>query len=201
MAYPKTMTRAHRPQRQFALIALAFSLALPSCSSGKSIALPAPENRLQSEHLPTPFSASEIREGTPGGCLLSFRMEAIGQSDTGMNMRFYDPTEESTRFEISMFDAGGQPLGVPRNSSSTWAGLQSQASFPSANTELTRERHSFPLGSPECLRYTITVQNDGWHKVTRFWFDPTRPGPPVEMTETVNGELASRMLLVAESGR
>lgn len=195
------MTRAHCPQRHFALVAMAFSLALPSCSSGKTIPLPAPENRLQAEHLPTPFSAHEIREGTPAGCVLTFRMHAIGQPDSGMSMRFYDPTEESTRFEISLFNDEGQPLGEPKRSSSTWAGLQAHASFHSAGTELTRERHSFPLGSPDCLLYTVTVQNGGWHKVSQYWFDPSRPGPPIEMTETVNGELASRMLLVAESGR
>ncbi|MFT7678217.1 MAG: hypothetical protein ACI8QC_002203 [Planctomycetota bacterium] len=193
--------RPHRPQRHFALVALTFSLALPSCSSGKSIPLPAPENRLQSEHLPTPFSAEQIRLGSPADCVLTFRMEAIGKADSSMRMRFYEPTEQSTRFEISMLDLEGKLIGEPRNSSSTWAGLQSHASFPSARTELTRERHSFPLGSPECLLYTVTLEQDGWHKVSRFWFDPERPGPPIEMTEIVNGVFSSRMLLVDESGR
>lgn len=159
------------------------------------------QNRLQAEHLPTPFSAAEIRAGIPAGCVLTFRIEAGGADHNFITTRFFAPTEEGISLVTNTTDAAGRERERPSSTHSTWADLQANASFPSSRTVLSIERHRFPLGSPECLLYTVTGEERGQPKITRFWFDPQRPGPPVEMTISVTGKLRYRMLLVKESGR
>ncbi|MFT7678216.1 MAG: hypothetical protein ACI8QC_002202 [Planctomycetota bacterium] len=183
-------------------LALALCLALAACAApGPPAQLPGAENRLQADHLPTPFSAAEIRAGIPAGLVLTFSIGAGGRDQLLQSTHFFDPTEEGVSLVTKTRDNVGYDRERPTNSSSTWTDLQAHASFPAANTVLTIERHRIPLGSPECLLYTVTGEERGKPKITRFWFDPQRPGPPVEMTITLGDQLRYRMLLVNESGR
>lgn len=183
-------------------LALAIALGFCACAApSPSAQLPAEQNRLQADHLPTPFSADEIHAGIPAGCLLTFRIEAGGADHIFFTTRFFAPTEEGISLITETTDAAGRERERPTSTISTWADLQADASFPMARTVLTIERHSFPLGSPESLLYTVTDEERGEPKITRFWFDPGRPGPPVDMTITMGDRLHFRMLLVEESGR
>jgi len=163
--------------------------------------MPPLANRMQEGYAPTPFSAEELRAGIPEGCRLMFEIETPGAPTIRQEMHFLAGTEEVANLEIRMLDAAGTPQGPAFPSSKAWTELQSHASFPASQTVLTREPHTSPLGTIDCWVYTVSSVEEDGPSVSRYWFDPARPGPPIELVQTVNGELVSRMVMVEDRGR
>lgn len=142
-------------------------------------------HQLHPDHLPTPFSADEIRVGCqPGRALRSLVVEADR-----------DPIVRVTRF-VSADGGGaeqesweealdGRQLGEPVRRRSTWLSLQEHASFPAATTERTEEEIEIPAGRFDCLRYTT---REG-ETVRTFWFARSAPGMPLRFDERVNGKV------------
>jgi hypothetical protein len=136
-------------------------------------------HQLRPDHLPTPFSADEIRAGCqPGRTIRSLVIEP-GK----------DPVVGVTRFVAADADWGeqeswretleGQRLGEPVRRRSTWLEFQEHASFPAATTERTEDEMDIPAGRFACLRYT---NRDG-DRVRTFWFARSAPGMPLRFDE------------------
>jgi hypothetical protein len=157
------------------------------------MALPPESHRLRPDHLPTPFSAAEIRDGCPAGRTILIREESAGKEPTFRRIVFMEVDGETSVQELQSTDADGTPLGEASLGRATWLDLQRHASQPADATEVGEVALDLPFGTFDCWLYTV-LRPDG---ELRFWFAKELAGMPVQIEEWVDGALASRMLMVA----
>jgi len=157
-------------------------------------AAPGPDpHQLHPDHLPTPFTAAEIRAGCPPGRTLRFRIERAGEEPMIRVSRYAEVDGEGAVQESWAEDLDGGGLSEPEHERSTWLELQEHASFPRAITERGEEEElSIPSGRFACLRYTRTDPDAVW----RFWFARELPGQPVRYEREVSGEIVFSAILI-----
>jgi hypothetical protein len=142
-------------------------------------------HRLRPDHLPTPFSADEIRAGCPPGrTVRSLVVEAGAQPHIRIT-RFVSGDAEGAEQESWTETPDGLRLTEPQRRRSTWLDFQGHASMPAATTEIAEEEIDIPAGRFACLRYT---RRDG-DEVDTFWFATGAPGMPLKFEERVGGQL------------
>ena len=66
---------------------------------------------------------------------------------------------------------------------------------PGHQTAVTNETTDLPLGTLECLRYTV---RDG-DAVDEFWFAVAMPGMPVKVTRASDGRITVTVTVIADS--
>ena len=123
---------------------------------------------LEPDHAPTPFSASEIRDGCPAGRTVRFLVEPAGAEPFVRVTRFVGGDDEAADHESQRFSLDGRAQDEPVRERSTWVEFQSHASFPLGSTVIADDVIEIPAGRFECLRYTVA---DG-DAVDTFWFSP-----------------------------
>jgi hypothetical protein len=163
-------------------------------SPASRVSLPPDENRLQPDHLPTPFSAADIRAGCPAGRTIRVQSEAPGGEPTVRQIRFVEVDADGAVQEFQSTDAEGRPVGEPTRHRSSWLDLQHHASQPAPATVIDEVDLTLPFGTEACWRYTVS---SGEGSLT-FWFAKGRPGMPVQMEERVDGELVSRSVVITD---
>jgi len=130
---------------------------------------------LDPEHLPTPFSADEIRESSPDG----YTVETVTEDADGNVVRgrtvFECGNADGVTMRASAIDEAGAPVGDEREVTASWVDLQRHASFPAATASRTREGIETPLGRLDCLRYDVRPGD----RTMVFWFSVDHPGMPV----------------------
>ena len=149
-------------------------------------------HQLHPDHLPTPFTAAEIRAGCPPGRTLRFRIERAGEEPMIRVSRYAEVDGEGAVQESWAEDLDGGGLSEPERERSTWLELQEHASFPRAITERGEEELSIPSGRFACLRYTRTDSDAVW----RFWFARELPGQPVRYEREVSGQIVFSATLI-----
>lgn len=142
---------------------------------------------------PTPFSASEIREGCPAGRTVVVRVEDADGVRHRMS-RFAAVTTEGATYERGDCDAQGVVDGAVDSMPVTWLDLQRHASFPAAATTHDEVALDFGLGVEACLRYVVRDGGD----VTTFWFSRRRPGMPVKVTSQRGDRVLSTSVVVSD---
>lgn len=157
------------------------------------MALPPESHRLRPDHLPTPFSAAEIRAGCPAGRTIRTREETPGEAPTFRRIRFTDVDHETAVQEFQATDAAGHPLGDPSFRSSTWLQLQEHASQPAGASMADEVVLALPFGDFDCWLYTVHAPG----AELRFWFAKDLPGMPVQVEEWTDDELAGRSVMIA----
>ena len=156
--------------------------------------LPPDANRIQPDHLPTPFSAADIRAGCPVGRTIQLQREAAGGELTFLRIRFVQVDDDGAVQEFQSTDSEGLPIGEPTRRRSSWLDLQHHASQPASTTVIDEVDLELPFGTEACWRYTVSA-GDG---SATFWFAKARPGMPVQVDERVGGELVSRSVVIAD---
>jgi hypothetical protein len=136
---------------------------------------------------PTPFTADEIRRGSPVGKVIRLRVEPEGQEPFERVNRYLEADADGAVIERRHYAAGGEPKGVAEVWRTTWLELQEHASFPSESTTIRAETIETPLGALACLRYTVV---DG-QTVQTLWFATTMPGMPIKTTREEAGRVTS----------
>lgn len=136
---------------------------------------------------PTPFTAAQIREGCPTGRSIITRTETPGQPAVSTTTTFVETDEEGAVMERD----DGSRFSV------TWADLQGHASFPADRVRIDDDVIETPLGTLQCLRYT--VEQDGGFDT--FWFALAHPGMPVRHMSERDGEVIATNTVVANSFR
>jgi len=157
------------------------------------MALPPESHRLRPDHLPTPFSATEIRAGCTAGRTIRMREETPGEAPTFRRIRFTDVEEETAVQEFQATDEAGHPLGGSSLRSSTWLELQEHASQPMDASTVEEVALALPFGEFDCWLYTVRAPG----AELRFWFANQLPGMPVQVEEWIDGELAGRSVMIA----
>lgn len=156
--------------------------------------LPPEANRLRPDHLPTPFSAADIRTGCPLGRTIRLRTETPGGEPTFRRIRFVEVDADGAVQEFQATDGAGLPIGEPTRARSSWLDLQQHASQPASSTEIDEVELALPFTAEACWRYTAS---GGDERVT-FWFAKGRPGMPVQVEKHAGGELVGRSLVIAD---
>jgi hypothetical protein len=157
------------------------------------MSLPPESHRLQPDHLPTPFSAAEIRAGCPAGRTIRIREETPGQASSFRRIRFVEAGEETAVQEYQATDERGQPIGEPTLRQSTWLDLQRHASQPAAATTVREVVLALPFGEVDCWLYTVRAPA----AELRLWFAKELPGMPAQVEEWLDGTLAGRSVMVS----
>ena len=158
------------------------------------MSLPPDANRIRPDHLPTPFSATDIRNGCPLGRTIQVQSEARGGELTFRQIRFVEVDADSAVQEFQSTDAEGRPLGEPTRQRSSWRELQQHASQPAATSAIDEVDLALPFGTEACWRYTVS----GLEESATFWFAKNRAGMPVQVERHVDGELVSRSVVIAD---
>jgi len=147
--------------------------------------MPADPHVLRPDHLPTPFTADEIRAGCRvGRTVRSLVVEAGREPYVGVT-RFVAVDAEGADTDHWTETPDGTPLTEPERHRSTWLEFQGHASMPAASTHISDEAIDIPAGRYDCLRY---VRRDG-DSVSTFWFARSAPGMPLMFEQRTNGEL------------
>lgn len=150
---------------------------------------------LAADHLPTPFTAEEIRRGCPAGRTIVLRVQEHDAEPYTRRIRFVATDSEGAEQESQDVDDHGRPLAPQARRHSTWLDLQIHASFPADRTVVDADVIETPLGRVECVRYT---RIEGQLTDT-FWFDTSRPGMPVRLTSEVAGRIVELVTMIEDS--
>ena len=137
---------------------------------------------LQPDHAPTPFTADQIRRGCPKGRVVTTETTTAEGVVTA-----------TTEF-VSTSPEGAVVKGPRGEAEVTWHQLQSHASFPADQTEITRELITIPVGELECNVYNVR-RGEETH---RFWFAESKPGMPVMMTVESDGQIVSQTKMISD---
>jgi len=157
------------------------------------MALPPESHRLRPDHLPTPFSAAQIRDGCPVGRTIGLREEIAGEEPTFRRIVFTEVDAETSVQELQATDAAGTLLGEPSPGRATWLDLQRHASQPADATTVREIRLTLPFGEFDCWLYTVRMPD----AELRFWFAKELPGMPVQIERSVDGSVTARSLMIA----
>jgi hypothetical protein len=155
--------------------------------------LPPDGNRLQPDHLPTPFSAAQIRDGCPAGRTIRIREETPDGPPTFRRIRFVEADADGAVHELQATDEDGRPIGEPTRGHSTWLDLQRHASQPADATTVDEVALPLPFGDFACWRYTVERPE----AELRFWFAKQLPGMPAQVEEWVDGVMTGRSSMIA----
>jgi hypothetical protein len=140
---------------------------------------------LRPGHLPTPFTAAEIREGCPPGRTVRSLVVEAGAEPIVRVTRFVSSDADGADRESWAETPGGERLTAPAPDHSTWLEFQEHASMPADATTIDLETIDIAAGHYDCLRYT-RVDGD---TVDTFWFAKTAPGMPLRFEQRIGGEL------------
>ncbi|MGZ6372329.1 MAG: hypothetical protein ACXWL8_02930 [Candidatus Limnocylindria bacterium] len=149
-------------------------------------------HQLHPGHLPTPFTAEEIRGACRPGRELRLRVERLGHEPVIHVARYVGGDEEMALQESWDESPAGDHLSEPEPSRETWLDLQAHASFPAASTERAEETIDIAAGPLACLRYTQTLE-DG---MRTFWFAKDLPGQPVRWEIRSGNQLVLAVVLL-----
>jgi hypothetical protein len=140
---------------------------------------------LHPDHLPTPFTADEIRVGCPPGRTVRSLLIRAGSEPYVQVTRFVSGDADGADHEPWTETPDGVRLTDPERDRSTWLEFQEHASMPAATTVIGEEEIDIPAGRFACLRYT---RRDG-DSVSTFWFARSAPGMPLMFERRANDEL------------
>lgn len=158
------------------------------------MALPPEANRLHPGHLPTPFSADQIRDASRVGRRIRIRTDAAGET-TFREVRYVATDADGATQQFIPTDADGNQAGPPVERRSAWRDLQGHASFAADRTTVEETSHDLAWGTEPCWLFRVS---DG-EAETRYWFARRLPGMPVIVESWVRGELVERREIISTS--
>lgn len=130
---------------------------------------------MQAAHLPTPFSAAEIRKACSTGALRVFEIKK-GPTAATQQYLFGEGDGEGAVFEVLTFDAQGEEATRQAAPKTKWTDFQAHASYPQDTTTVRREQVEVAAGRFDCWVYKTTAEDGSWSESS---FALTIPGPPV----------------------
>ncbi len=186
-----------------AALLMAAGLVAGGCGqTDMTTARPAPaevvdEAALPDTHLPTPFTADEIRlEWIEGFELVMRRSSPDG--DYLERWRVVSADDEGVEIEFAAIDGLGETVGEPRRQRSGWEELRNHAVFAADRASRTWVVETTPLGELEGWLYS--VREPEGDTVAHYFFAESLPGAPVRL-RVVSGDEAVLELVQIERFR
>lgn len=151
---------------------------------------------LDPNHLPTPFTAAEIRAAAQDGYTVETLTETAtpaGADTVRSRTTFLACDDDGATMRRVEIDDGGAEIGGAAEARSSWLELQAHASFPAGIAQRTREPLDHVLGRLDCLRYDVVRDEDRMV----FWFSIGHPGMPVRFETRKDGRPISTTTVVS----
>ncbi len=148
------------------------------------------------EMAPTPFTVAQIRDASPTGRRVVYKIEEDGKPQVKHVIEFVKSDASGADTRSSNMDAAGKTVDSSTDHA-TWEDLVKHAEFPKGNVEIKHRTISIPVGTLECTVYRVTGQDD---LVTTFYFADTLPGPPVFMYVEKGGKRIRTQTMEASTG-
>jgi hypothetical protein len=140
------------------------------------------------EHLPTPFTAEEIRDAWRPGRTVTMSIEsAAGETISRTTVIGWSP--ERVEYSEQRLDPERGAVGEAVTSSAGWEELQGHARFRADLASRERLRTETPLGELDGWLYRVS---DGAGASQELFFADAYPGPPVVFSGTAEGEVTFR---------
>lgn len=146
----------------------------------------------QDEHLPTPYSADQIRDAWQVGLTVVTRVSTPRGESTSHTI-VTDWTEEKVALIEQPLDDMGQAVGEATPIEVSWTDLRDHARFPTSAATRERTKQSTPLGDLEGWRY---IMKHGETDQSEFFFADAYPGPPVVFLRRSEGEVVMRAEMI-----
>ena len=146
---------------------------------------------------PPPFSAEEIRQGSPPGTARTFETIQSGAPARLETVRFVEGPDAERAFiqvQVEMIGSDAEPAMI--EDSATWEQLRDHAVFPPEKTSRVPAEWSTRAGNFTGWLYVVEDHKDGVSMMTRYWFAHDEPGQPVLFETVIDGETAMRSELV-----
>ncbi len=173
-----------RPARLFTLsvtLLASLLLALPAAAEENPAA--AAEEERETEHLPTPYTAEQIRDSFQPGLHLVTRF-TTPQGTVKRLTTVSDWSEEGVALEDVALDSEGHPTGDVSLVQATWEELRQHAQFAATEATRRRAKQRTALGELEGWLY---VHHSKEGVTSTFFFPDEYPGSPVVFTREQNG--------------
>ena len=156
--------------------------------------MPDESHRLQPDHHPTPFSATEIRDAIVVGREVRSRHVRLGAEPYVHVVRSLSADADTSVYEVWTETPEGDRISETEQGSSRFLDLQRHASMPIAATTIEPVEIEVPMGRFDGLRYTRVLGD----QVDTFWFALARPGAPVRFEFRVGGEVVFSSTTISE---
>ena len=140
---------------------------------------------------PLPYTPEAIRDYCVPGTVLKFILRQGPMDPTFMAFHFTGGDAEWAELEEVHRDANGEEVNRSTQRTS-WKDLQSHASFPREQTELSEESCETRSGTWNCWRYDVKKEGS----TERYWFAKDKPGPPVKLEVLAGGAVVFTMELI-----
>lgn len=160
------------------------------------VVVPPPAPDPEQGRAPTPYTVEQLRAATPEGRNLTYVIEAPPKLPMQKRFRFLAVDDERATLLTELLDDNGKVIGQPEQSSPTWNELRMHSSYPQETTTIVEISTETPAGSFHCKRYTVLEKIEEGEKRTVACFAKELPGPPVELTVELNGNLLMSMSLL-----
>jgi hypothetical protein len=147
------------------------------------------------EQAPTPFTALEIRKATAVGRTYEYHVEEPDKPEAWVILKFTRVVDNDADVARMIVDARGTPLQPPETSLVTWEELRRHAEFPVSAVQIADEQMTVPIGTFDCLRYTVAMPDAEGHML-RFYFAKTLPGAPIFWYEEKSGKRIKTSTLI-----
>ncbi|MFG0318537.1 MAG: hypothetical protein ACF8XB_14780 [Planctomycetota bacterium JB042] len=140
--------------------------------------------------LARPFTAAQIAAAMPAGRVIELEQsQPMGKGR--LRWTVVEADDDGCVIEYAPLDADGAPVGEARRVRHGWTELRDHASFPVETSTVEDDRRLTPLGLVDGRTYTTTDAESG--TVTRMFFSPMFPGPPLWFETTRGRQLVQTM--------
>jgi len=148
--------------------------------------------------LARPFTPQQIASALTVGTVMDIE-EGTPMGKQTVRWKVTEADDAECVITFTVLDGRGQPTAARHQQRFGWAELRNHASYPAASSTVQDDRRLTPLGVLEGRLYTITDAEKGL--VTRAFFAPAYPGPPLWM-EVKNGAatVATMQVLAKRQG-
>ena len=153
---------------------------------------PPEDHRLRPDHLPTPFSAEQIRAASPVGRRIRIRTDADA-GPTYREIRYLATDADGAVQRFTPTDADGGSLGAGVERRSAWLDLQGHASFPADQATVEETTLALAWGTEPCWLYRVSIGDTE----TRYWFAQRLAGMPVVVETRIEGALTERREMIS----
>jgi hypothetical protein len=152
---------------------------------------PSDPHLVEPGHAPTPFTATEIRQGVRRGGRSGCWSSPHGSAFI-CTTRFVDCDEQGEIHERAVLSVDGDRSG--RSNGQVELGeLQARTSLPAARTAISEESLDTPLGRLDCLRSTVA---DG-PTVGTIWFAKVK-SDAVRLASEIDGAVTNAVTMIGD---
>ena len=160
---------------------------LAGCATPATTVEPSPQSEPGSQVAPFPFTAEQIRDGSPVGSVRTYRTQEKGKPPFVAETRVAAADENKATFVTTMIGGDGEAVGEAKSSTASWTELVQHAKFDAALTSVEDVVIDTPAGSFRGWLYTVRKGPEEPLDLARYYFAKKYPGAPIKYEQVKAG--------------